>query len=108
MRRIMMKTLLLNTALVAFSMACTVQDTTPPLNKADAQAASGGSSGSGGKGGSVNTAGSGGSSGSGGAQEMDASIDDASDAAQGDGFDGRLPPVFCDGGSTYSGMSLKL
>jgi hypothetical protein len=119
-----MKTRLLHTTLATLSMACTAQDTTPNLNRPDAQAASGGSSGSGGKGGSVNTAGSsgssgvggasgsaavGGSSGSGGAQEMDASIDDASDdAAQGDGFDGRLPPVFCDGGSTYSGMSLKL
>jgi len=43
--------------------------------------------------------------GSGGTDSADAAIDDAS---LGDGFDGRLPTVYCDGGSTYSGMALHL
>ena len=30
------------------------------------------------------------------------------DASAGDGSDGRLPTVYCDGGSTYAGMALHL
>jgi Concanavalin A-like lectin/glucanases superfamily len=126
-----MHKLALATLLTATSVACTVEDTTPPLHgQADAQTnkTSSGSSGSGGQTNTSGTAGTsvvvgsggttsgsagsavagsdgtGGASGSGGSDQLDASM------SQGDGFDGYVPKpiVYCDGGTTYSGMSLKL
>jgi hypothetical protein len=118
-----MRTLTLSLTLAALTSACAVSDSTPPI-KSDAESPTGGSGGSkkaggtggntsNGAGGSVETSAGGGGAattgngGSAGSEGTDAGsgVDDAS---TGDGSDGRLPIVYCDGGTTYSGMALQL
>jgi hypothetical protein len=107
-------------AIIAVGAGCTVDQPEPHVGKTDAGQSSHGSGGSsatasgGGSvttGGPVATTGGGGSGGASGAANAggdlaDAATDDA--ASQGDGFDGRVPFIPCDGGTTYAGMSLHL
>src|SRR5689334_9871125 len=57
----------------------------------------------------VGSAGSGGgNAGNAGGDTADAAVATDDAASQGDGNDGRVPFIPCDGGTTYSGMSLHL
>jgi hypothetical protein len=126
-----MRKLVVTAVLMAPLMACGVDDTSPkPSNDSGTgHAGASGSSGSGGStGGSAGSigvmggggtggtglSGMGGTGGSAGTSGMGGGgtnmVDAAPDVSQGDGFDGYVPKpiVYCDGGATYSGMSLTL
>jgi hypothetical protein len=112
---------IMSLAIIVGGIGCGVEDPSPhPGGSADAATGKGGSSSKAGTGGTaITTSGSGGttsvagssvagSAGSGGGAAGESADASTEDAPEGDGFDGRVPFVPCDGGTTYAGMSLHL
>ena len=112
-----MRNVIWGLGLAALCGACEVdQPSSPSKNNVPDAHANGGSggaatttgTGTGGTSAGVTGGGAGTSAaGSGGTDSADAATN-VEDASAGDGFDGRLPIVYCDGGSTYAGMALHL